>query len=305
MKQKSYKLLIILSWVVLVSNYAWATGVFLEYDAVPGKLHYQSQISMESLVHTGQVNVSTKLELTSDLQSQITTYDQQLMFKLTFMDVNLEEYERDVQVMDRDKRSVGSVERNNLEQELERLISYKWINLVLTEKGEVLEKYHSTSFDQLSQIDLTRLAEVFFVRFPEYPLRVGDQWQDSYYSMLPPYDQVKPFSSIIKYTYLGKEDWNDIQCNKIKVLLVHQEEGRLGTEEEGITRINQIITGTLYFAIEGQYLVYSELLNDLTMLVAIGEGETGGYRSFIRTRLDQKIKMVSPEEQQVGGYYRR
>lgn len=305
MKRKSYIYFIMLSWLVLVSNCVWATGVVLEYDIVPEKLYYESKINMESMVHTGQVNVSTKLDLTISLQNQITTHEQQMMFKLTFMDVNLDEYERDVQIKDHNKRSVGSAERENLDQELERLIPYKWINLVLTEKGELLEKYHSISLDQFNQIDLTRLAEGFIVRFPETPLRVGDQWQDSYYSMLPPYDQVKPFSSIIKYTYLGKEDWNDIQCNKVKVLLVHQEEGRFGTEEEGITRINQIITGNMYFAIEGQYLVYSELLNDLTMLVAIGDGEIDGYRNLIRTRLGQTIELVSIEEKQVGEHDRR
>ncbi|AZR74408.1 hypothetical protein BBF96_14040 [Anoxybacter fermentans] len=290
MKPKIYLVLIISGLLLYsISCGGNAKNTDLRYEPIEKKLKYKNQIFLESVIDTGKIHVTTKMILLSFLENEITKNENNLLLKMTFTDINLGHFKRELQILDKDVQAVDLKDKAEVEAELKDKVIHKWVNLIVDEKGRILEKYYSSDLDKVNFINLTGIAEQFFIHFPKGEVEIGQQWEEDYSSTIPPYDKGQPFAGTIKYTYLGQEERKGILCYKIQAVLFLEEERQVG---ENITRVSRIGTGTLYFAVDGTYLVESEVSSDLSLLSVVnGNGEEKD-RNFIRTRIDQKIEVV-------------
>ncbi|MCK4258800.1 MAG: hypothetical protein KAX49_07465 [Halanaerobiales bacterium] len=291
----SYKIVsfAILLLMVFFSNGIYAQSVDFKYNSVDEILKYKNQIWMENITDTGVIYVTTNFGISSWLENEITEKDDNLLLKMTYTDIKLDFYKRELKILNKESRSVGLNDKEKLETELREQSLYKWTNLIVSPEGKILEKYQSFALTGVSLIDLSQTAEQFFILFPDEEIQIGHQWEEKYSSTMPPYDQGQPFVGTTKYTYLGQEEHNGILSNKVKAVLFVEEERKNG--EGCLTRISRLGTGIIYLSVNGNYLVESTISSDLSLLVMEDGESERSYRNFIRTRFDQNIELVQDD----------
>ncbi len=280
--------------VVSFSCGVYAQSVDFQFESIGEKLKYKNQMWLENIVDTGVVSVLTNFGLTSWLENEIIKNEDDLLLKMIFTDINLDFYKRQLKIANKEPREFGSRDKEKLENELREGFLHQWINLSVSPRGKILEFTQRVNSNAIDLINLNQTAEQFFINFPEEEIEVGHQWEEKYTSTMPSYDQGQPFVGATKYTYLGEEEHSGILCYKVKATLFVEEERNSG--DNGSIRVSRLGTGTLYFAVAGKYLVESSLSSDLSLLVTeLAEGEKS-YRTFIRTKLEQKIELVQVED---------
>ncbi len=269
-----------------------ARGVTLSYQPVGGDLTYQTIILLDSVVDSGSTHISTRIALSSRMENAITDDNGNLFFKVTFKDIKLEKYNREIQITEKVAHKSGLDDRRDIEVTLRNDVLHKWNNLVITDKGLILEKYFSFDLGKVDFFDMTRIAEQFFILLPDKELEVGQQWVDTYTSIFPPYDQGDPFLGFITYTYLGQEEHMGIVSHKIKAVTYFDQEERM-SEDRGMTKASWVSMGNLYFAVDGNYLIESDFTSDFSVFIKmVGEDQTE-VKNYIQTGVKYNIQLVT------------
>ena len=271
-----------------------AQSVDLKYETVDKNLKYKNMILIENLLNTGEISVNTNMGLTSYLDAEFNGVEDDLLIQLHFSKINLDLYNRELSILDKKARKVNLKGKNEVEKELQQKALNKWINLSINSKGMIKDKYYPPVLDKIKTFDIASTAEQLIIQFPEEEIQIGHQWKEDYKSTIPSFDKNQPIHGAIKYTYLGTKDHNSLLCHKIQVSLFLEEERKLGEGgKQGITRVSRMGSGTLYFAVDGNYLVESKVSSDLTLLSVTEESDGQKYRNFIRTKIDQNIYLLN------------
>lgn len=263
----------------------------LNYTAIPEGLKYTTDIFFENVVNTNQTRVSTKFNIVSEIENEISRDGANLFLKLTFNSIALNEYKRELKVLNKKLRKAELDDRADIEITLKERVLYKWINLLMTKKGVVLEKYNSSDISKVDFFDMTQVAEQFVIPLPDKQIRVGQQWTTPYSYIFPSALENESFLAEIEYTYLGQEECQGILCYKLRSLL-YLEDTFLMNLNDGLTKISWLSFGTHYLAVDGNYLVESNLTSNLLVLVVIGQGESQEIRNFTQTGVEYKIKLI-------------
>lgn len=287
------KLIISCFWILILLANTSIVGAEtdLNYAVIPQELLYTTDIFFENVVNTNQTRVSTKFNLTSEIEKVISNDGENLFFKLTYNSIALNEYKRELKVLNKKLRKAELDDRTDIEITLKERVLYKWINLLVTRKGLILEKYSSSDLHKVDFFDMTQVADQFVIPLPESKLKVGQQWVRPYSAILPSSLDQESFLAEIEYTYLGREECQGIPCYKLTSLL-YLDDLFLMTLNDGLTKISCFSFGTHYLAVDGNYLVESNLTSNFLVLVVMGDQTPQEIRNFIQTGVEYNIKLV-------------
>lgn len=293
MRLKNFAALLILAFVLTVTWNTFAEPNELSYRALENKVQYKNQTIIENITDTDKIHVSTRTGVTSILDSSITQGKEQLLLKVTFKSINLSEYKRELQIMENEKRVFGSELRGKMESDLQNLVQNKWAAVILDNKGKITEHINSPELKEVKLLNLLTIPEQLVIPLPDGDIQIGTQWKEIYAASPVPDEFGQQFTTTIKFTYLGTEEQLGIPCHKFNVSLEFLKEKSPGENEAQITWATHQGSGIMYFAVNGNYLVKSNLASDLSLMILAEDATGKNYVNFVRSIVQQSIEIIS------------
>lgn len=83
--------------------------------------------------------------------------------------------------------------------------------------------------------------------------------------------------------------------------MIHIEDERYVADDMGMTKVSWVSLGTVYLAIEGNYLVASDQTTDISMLLEVNNQNQDELRNFLQSGIQYSIRLVSQEELKSNG----
>lgn len=293
MKRNIFAAIAISSFLTVFFTYtALAQETELRYKAVEGKLRYKNQIIINNVSDTEKIHVSTQIALTCQIENEMEEKAGNVLLRSKFLDISLDGYTRELQILDNEKRNVGLRDRATMNDILRAQVKDRWINLTFTPRGLVVDKFHSKGLEEVSLVNLLRASEQFLILLPEEKLEIGSRWEGDYIATISAAEDLQFMTGKAKYAFLGKVNQYGIPCYKVSVVLSLDEERSNRRVGQGSSWMTFAGYGTMYFAIDGNYLVRSNLISDLSFLMRVDSEGAESYVNFIRSKIEQNIDLI-------------
>lgn len=296
MKRKNFVAILILAFVLTVTCNTFAEQNELSYRPLENKIQYKNQIIIENITDTDKVHVSTRTAVTSLLESSTTQGKAQILLKVTFKNISLNEYKRELQIMENEKRVFGSELMARMESDLQSLAINKWAAVIIDTKGKITEHINSPELKDVKLLNLLNIPEQLVIPLPDGDIQIGTQWKEIYTASPVPDEFGQQFTTTIKYTYLGTEEQQGIPCHKFNASLEFLKEKAPGDNEAQITWATHQGSGIMYFAINGNYLVKSNVSSDLSLMIVAEDANGRSYANFVRSIVQQNTEIIVPSK---------
>lgn len=273
----------------------------MTYTEIPKALKYKNQIQISNVTETNKVHLGTLITLTCYLENTLRHQDGNLMLLTRFTDFSLDGMKRELQIEGNEVRDMGPRDISFMSHIFKRHLYDKWIQLTFTQDGTVLSRRHDEGLEEAEPVNFLRVADQFIIPLPNDEVQIGQRWEADYVATVALTEETQYIISKARYTYMGTVIEKGIPCHKISVnfSLTRDKEGDESVEPDRSLRKNTTSWttytghGTIYLAAEGNYLVKSEIMTDLSFLMILDADEKGNFVNFIRSKTEQSMDLVT------------
>lgn len=294
---RHYSFIVLMVSIVIIAFFTGTVAAqhgVLQYKEIPNTLKYKNQIKISNITETNKVHLATQIVLTCYLENSIDKRDDQLVLWTRFTDFSLDGMKRELQIEGNEVRDLSPRDLIFTSHVYKRHLYDKWIQLTFTEDGTVLARRQAEGLAEAEPINFMRVADQFIISLPPGELQVGQRWETDYTATIAMAEEEQYTVSKAKYTYMGKVSENGINCYKINVTYTLPKEEPFKETEQGTSWATYTAYGTIYLAVDGNYMVKSEIVTDLSFLMMLeATNETGNFVNFIRSKTEQHIDLVS------------
>ena len=292
MRQKKYVAILSSLFILALTCGVYAESVELVYRPLENKIRYKSQFVIENITDTDIIHVSTRTGVTSFFDASVTQGKANLLLKVVFKNITLDDFQRELQILDNEKRIVGAESRGKMEADLQNAVLNKFVATIIDVKGKVAERFNSPGLKDVALMNLLATPDQLFIPLPEGQIQIGAQWKEIFTASVAPFNFGPQFTTAVKYTYLGTENQQGITCYKINASLEMIKEGPINGAGEQIAWGSHTGGGTLYFAVDGNYLVKGILDSDLSLMIVAQDSKGKNYVNFVKSVIRQNVELV-------------
>jgi hypothetical protein len=265
----------------------------LIYKETSNILKYKNQIKLSNITETNKVHLGTRIALTCYLENTIEKRDDQLILRTRFTDFSLDEMKRELQIVGNEVRDVGPRDLTFMSHVFKRHLYDKWIQLAFTEDGTVLTRRYDEGLEEAEPLNFVRIADQFIIPLPTGELQVGQRWEADYVATVALAEEAQYMIGKARYAYMGRVVEKGIACYKVSVSFALAQDESIKETEGGTSWATYTGHGTMYLAVEGKYIVKSQIVTDLSFLMILEVREEGNFVNFIRSKIEQNIELLT------------
>lgn len=282
--------------IVIVAYYSVtivAQNEGLLYSKLPDTLKYKNQIKLSHITETNKVHLSNQIDVTCYLENTVEKRGNHFTLWTRFTDFSLDGMKRELQIEGNETRNMGPQDLAFVGHVFKRYLYDKWIQLTYTEDGTVLTRRYEEGLEDAEPINFTRIADQFIIPMPAGELQVGQRWEADYIATVALPEENQYMISKARYAYMGRVVEKGISCYKINVNFTLAQDDPIKETELETSWATYTGHGTIYVAVDGSYIVKSEIVTDLSFLMIQQATEEGNYVNFIRSKIEQNLDLLT------------